>query len=147
MTKRSDFGFTLIEAMVVTILIAVIGGAAIPQINRLLDSYRLTASANLIAGELVAGRTMAISRGSVHQVAVDTGTNSLQVVDWHDANNAPRPSQMLYPGVTFVNPVPNPTVLFYSRGLARGGTIQLQNNTGTISVIVNAGGKVSIAQP
>ncbi len=106
--------------------------------------YRLLSSANLVAIELNSGRAMAISRASVHQVTLDAVNNTLQITDLNDANNAPRIEKFLDSGITFSS-VPTPAILFYGRGLARGETIEIQNEYGTSkSITVTASGKVTI---
>ncbi|MEE8349052.1 MAG: hypothetical protein V3R94_05760, partial [Acidobacteriota bacterium] len=66
MNSSSQSGFTLIETMVVSILVIVIGSMVIPQVEGMLSAYRLTASANQVADELNAGLALAVSTGNVH---------------------------------------------------------------------------------
>ncbi len=142
--QSSNRGFSLFELMMLVSVITIITTMAVPQLRQSMADYRLTASANLLAIELNSGRAMAISRDSVHEVTLDTISNSVQITDLNDANNAPRMEKLLDPGISFSS-VPTPTILFYGRGLARGETIEIENEYGTSkSITVTASGKVTI---
>ncbi len=142
--RSSNRGFTLFELMMLVSVISIVTTMAVPQLRQSMADYRLVSCANLVAIELNSGRAMAISRASVHQVTLDTVNNTIQITDLNDANNAPRMEKFLDPGITFSS-VPNPTILFYGRGLARGETIEIQNEYGNSkSITVTASGKVTI---
>ena len=142
--RSSNRGFTLFELMMLVSVITIITTMAVPQLRQSMADYRLVSSANLLAVELNSGRAMAISRASVHEVTLDTISNSVQITDMNDADNAPRMEKLLDPGITFSS-VPTTTILFYGRGLARGETIEIQNEYGTSkSITVTASGKVTI---
>ena len=142
--RLSKRGFSLFELMMLVSVISIITTMAVPQLKQSMADYRLVSSANLVAIELNSGRTMAISRASVHQVTLDAVNNTIQITDLNDANNAPRIEKSLDSGIIFSN-VPNPTILFYGRGLARGETIEIQNEFGASkSITVTASGKVTI---
>ena len=145
LTKRyQPSGFSLIETMLVAMFIAVIVGITVPQLRESLSLYRLTASANLVATELNAGRTLAVSRNWLYETDLDMSNNTIQIVDPDDSNNNPRTVNSLESDITFSS-VPSPAIRFYSHGHARGGTIVLQNGNGdTISVVVSASGKAEI---
>ncbi len=68
MTRRSQSGFTLLETAVVAVLATVILSITVPKFQQFLDYYRLTASADLVASELNAGRALAISRNWSYEV-------------------------------------------------------------------------------
>ena len=144
MRRLSKRGFSLFELMLLMMVLILILRMGIPQLQHSVASYRLLSCANMVAGELSAGRTMAISRAAVHEVTLDTINNTIQITDPDDANNAPRMMKFLDSGITFAL-VPDPTISFFGRGLARGGTIVLENEFGDpTSITVTAGGKVTI---
>ncbi len=125
-------------------LIAILSSVAVPQIQQLLKSYRLTASANLVATELSAGRALAVSRNRLYNIDCNTTTTTIQIVDPADSNNNPRTAKSLEPDITFSS-VPSQAIRFYSRGHAGGGTIVLQNQDGdTLSVVVSVSGRIEI---
>ena len=139
----SNRGMSTVEIVVVVAVAAVMVTIGVPQLEQSIAAYRLTASANLVAGELAAARSLAVSRATVHEVTLDAVNETIQITDPNDANNAPRILKNLERGVGF-SALPSPTILFYGRGMARSGTIVLQNNFGdAISIVVTAGGKVT----
>lgn len=139
-----QLGFSIVELMFVGGLIAILGAMAVPQMQQSLTSYRLTSSANLVSSELSAGRALAVSRNWLYEVELDTGSHTIQIIDPNDAGNSPRSVKFLESGIVLQS-VPTDRIRFYSRGHARGGTVVLQDQNGdTISVVVNASGKVEI---
>ncbi len=142
MTRRFQSGFTLLETVMVGVLIVVILSIAVPKIHQFLHFYRLTASANLVAGELNAGRALAISRNWTYEVSLDTSNSTIQIIDPTDPNNSLRTEKSLESG-NFFSSVPANRIRFYSRGHARGGTIVLENPSGySISIIVSPSGRI-----
>ena len=142
MIRRSQSGFTLLETLVVAVFATIILSIAVPKFQQFLDYYRLTASANLVAGELNAGRALAVSRNWVYDVNLDTGNGTIQIIDPADPNNSPRTEKSLESGNSFSS-VPANRIRFYSRGHARGGTIVLENQSGyAISIIVSPSGRI-----
>ena len=142
MTRRLQSGFTLLETAVVTVIVTVILSITIPKIEQFLDFYRLSASADLVASELSAGRAMAISRNWIYDVNVATGSSTIQIVDPNDPDNSPRTEKSLQSGNTFSS-VPGTRIRFYSRGHARAGTIVLVNRSGyAISIVVSPSGRI-----
>lgn len=142
MSRSSQSGFTLIESMVVGIMVAVIGSMVIPQIQEVLSSYRLAASANLVADELNAGWVLAVSTGSVHVVTIDGSDETIQITDPNDSANIPRTEKPLQEGSSFSSWDP---IRFYSRGLVDGGDIVIEDNFGeTRTITITAGGEITI---
>ena len=143
MTKRLQSGFTLLELAVVMVVATVILSITIPKIEQYLDFYRLSASADLVASELSAGRAMAISRNWIYDVNVDTGSSTIQIIDPYDPDNSPRTEKSLQSGSTFSSVLVN-RIRFYSRGHARAGTIVLVNQSGyVISIVVSPSGRIN----
>ena len=142
MTRRLQSCFTILEMAVVTVLATVILSITIPKIEQFLDFYRLSASADLVASELSAGRAMAISRNWIYDVNVDTGSSTIQIIYPNDPDNSPRTEKSLQSGNTFSS-VPVNRIRFYSRGHARAGTIVLVNRSGyAISIVVSPSGRI-----
>ena len=145
MKLQSNGGFTLLELMLVAGIVVVVTAFGVPRLRESLAAYRLSASANLVAGELNAARTTAVSRASVHRVTL-IDNNTIQITDDNDPDNAPRTAKDLESQITFTDQtLANPPIIFYGRGLADSGEIVLQNEFGqTVSITVTAGGKVTI---
>lgn len=146
MNFTSEKGLTYIELLLVVVIGALLVTLATPSVQQTMRHYRLSASANLLASELETARLLAISRGAVYSLAVDAGTGSLQVVDPDDPENPPRVVRTLDPGIRF-SEVPDQPVLFFSRGGARGGTFQLENERGrTVVIEVRASGLINVRE-
>ncbi len=142
MTRRLQSGFTLLETAVVTVLATIFLSITVPKIEQILDYYSLSASADLVASELNAGRALAISRNWIYDVNLDTGDSTIQIIDANDPNNSPRTEKSLQSGNTFSS-VPVSRIRFYSRGHARAGTIVLVNQSGySISIVVSPSGRI-----
>jgi prepilin-type N-terminal cleavage/methylation domain-containing protein len=141
---RSVHGFSFIELLLVVALVAIIASVTLPALNGTMSSYRLRASADIIASELDAARVMAISRGAIYEVHFNG--NQVAVIDPQESTDdkrAVRRPKMLEAGVT----VSGPTITFRPRGSAVGGTIDLTNEKGiTTSVTVQVSGKITVVQ-
>lgn len=146
MKKQRPSGFTLIEAALCGLILAILVGLAVPQLERALSLYRLEASANLVASELTAGRALAVSRNWLYEIDCNTTNNTIQVIDPNDSNNHPRLAKSLNKGTSFdAIPAGGSEIQFYAKGHARGGTIVVENTEGSSrSIVVSPSGKVEI---
>ncbi len=133
--RNSEFGFSIIEIVFVVAMIAILGSAAVIQLQPSIDRYRLVSSANMIASEMNAGRALAISRNWAYEAQFDTDANTIQVVDPSHSGNTPRRAKNLEPGITF-SAVPSPSIRFYARGHALTGIVQLQNDAGETATVI-----------
>ncbi len=133
--RNCEFGFSIIEIVCVVAMIAMLGGAAIMQLQPSIDKYRLVSSANMVASEMNAGRALAISRNWAYEAQFDTNANTIQVVDPSHSSNHPRMAKSLEPGISF-SFVPSPSIRFYARGHALTGTILLQNDAGETATVI-----------
>jgi type II secretory pathway pseudopilin PulG len=132
------------ELLALLAIVGVLAVIAIPSFSDAMDDYRLASSANLIASELQTARMLAVSRGAVFDIELNTGDRTVQVVDPEDPENPPRAAKELEKGVNLIA-APDPPVRFFPRGHARGGWITLQNEDGeVVSVQVQTSGKVTI---
>ncbi len=146
MRKQHQAGFTLFEAAVAGLVLAILVGIGVPQLDRSLSLYRLTASAQLVATELNAARVLAVSRNWLYEIDCNTTNNTIQVIDPNDSGNSPRTTMSLATGITF-NSIPSSgsEIQFHAKGYARSGIIVLQNAEGeTNSIVVIPSGKIGI---
>jgi type IV fimbrial biogenesis protein FimT len=68
--NKHQTGFTLTEMMVVTAIVAILLGIAIPSYKFLTTSYRLSGEANNLSGDLQFARAEAIKEGNYATVCV-----------------------------------------------------------------------------
>jgi len=65
-------GFTLVEAMVVVAVLAIVAASAAPGLAQLLDTRRLNAAAHALATDLQLARTDAVARDRVLRLGVQS---------------------------------------------------------------------------
>ena len=83
MNKRQR-GFTLTEMMVVTGIVAILLGIAIPSYKYLTTSYRLSAEMNNLSGDLQYARAEAVKEGNAATVCVSAdGANCTGGTNWN----------------------------------------------------------------
>jgi type IV fimbrial biogenesis protein FimT len=85
-----DLGFTIIELMIVTVVLAILLGLAVPNMRTLILNNRLTTQANNLLADLQFARTESVKRSvpiNVSSVSggVDWGTQGWRV--WMDNDN------------------------------------------------------------
>ena len=74
MRDRSEAGTTLLEALVVTAIVALIGGLAFPAIDRQLDAWRFASAERGLYADLGRARTLALqSAEPARIIATDDG--------------------------------------------------------------------------
>ncbi len=146
MKKQHPSGFTLIEAVLCCMVLAVLVGLAVPQLERTLTLYRLEASADLVAAELAAGRMLAVSRNWLYEMDCNTTNDTIQVIDPNDTNNHPRTVKSLDSSTTFNSvPASGSEIQFFARGHARGGTIVVESDEGgSRTIVVSPSGKIEV---
>jgi type IV fimbrial biogenesis protein FimT len=133
-------GFTLTEMMVVTAIVAILLGIAIPSYKYLTTSYRMSAELNNLSGDFQYARAEAIKEGNGVTVCVSTdGANCTGGVNWN-------------PGwIVFSDPNANATVdagerVLKVQGAFNGTTPDSANSTnGATSVTYNREGFASFA--
>ncbi|MDB4915050.1 MAG: hypothetical protein JWM95_2694 [Gemmatimonadetes bacterium] len=81
--KRTRWGFSLIELIIVMIILSVIAGMAIPKIN--MSSYRADAAAQQVRSVFQTAQRTSLTRQYDVIVSVDTNTFGLRIAE--DVNN------------------------------------------------------------
>ena len=81
---NSKSGFTLIEIIIVVVILAIAGMAAIPLMSSA-SSVQIRSASNLIAADIEYAKSMAISRGQNYSILFDAGANSYQILDKDDS--------------------------------------------------------------
>jgi len=77
---RTAFGFSLVELMVVTAIMAVLFACALPLTKGIFNVYRLRAAATTAAMAIESNRYHAIMQSYPYQIAFSATTNSYQVL-------------------------------------------------------------------
>jgi type IV fimbrial biogenesis protein FimT len=151
--RQREWGFTLIEMMIVVAVFAIMAAIAIPSFMTLLPGMRLNGAARQVMGDLMAARMKAVKENNEFKVFFNSpGTNQYQILDDDDNDGTadtgeaittpPKNIQDNYHDVTFTS-TNNP--IFSPRGTATSlPTITLQNSSGSKSVSVSIAGRVKI---
>ena len=142
-TKNSQKGFTIIELMIVTVLVAIVAAIAVPNFAQMIESNRRTAVANDLAGLLSFARSEAIKRGEAVEIFANNGAFAARM----QSNNADI--------IRVMGGVPNAiavaqiqgggNLLFRGSGLANAVTrYRVCGDAGSegVRLIVNVGGQV-----
>jgi type IV fimbrial biogenesis protein FimT len=77
--RRSNSGFTLLEALLVIAISLILAGIAVPVFTRSINNYRFNAAVSAVSGAIQATRFQAIMHGCPYQVVFTSSTMSYQV--------------------------------------------------------------------
>ena len=109
--RKTDYGFTLLEMMVVLIIGGVLTAIAIPAFMNWAPKYRVNGAARQVFSEMMAARAKAISEGNNYVISFDTGNNTYTIHDNDDNDDPPvqdageevKPIDIgaAYPGIEF----------------------------------------------
>lgn len=115
---EGEGGFTIVEALIVTLLLALVAGLAMPSFIRFTQNLKFEGAARMVASDLRLAQSLAVSRGQrcrlvfsgdalsaspslTYQIQVDQGT--VGAPNWQLANgvfpNNQRDVSIDYPGV------------------------------------------------
>ncbi len=142
----SDHGFTVIELMVVLAVAVIVMGVALPNMMSWLPTYRLSAGARQLAGDLQLARMKAISQNTKYRLKFTTA-NSYEFEKESGGTFSTESGPFSLPdGITVTGTTPFTTSEFQARGTVNaGGVITLKNiNNLEKTVQVNIVGRVAI---
>jgi prepilin-type N-terminal cleavage/methylation domain-containing protein len=77
--RRSNSGFTLLEALLVIAISVVVAAIALPVFTRYVNNYRLIAAVSAVTGAIQTTRFQAILHGCQYQLVLTSSTMSYQV--------------------------------------------------------------------
>ena len=135
--RQREWGFTLIEMMVVVAVFAIMAAIAIPSFMSMLPGMRLNGAARQVMGDLMAARMKAVKLNHRTKVFFDNSTqyricddaDNDQTVDSGEGDVADRSIQTDYHDVTIDKGTYNDPV-FQSRGTASIIILTLTNSEG-----------------
>ncbi len=81
MVNKGNFGFTLVEMLVVIAIIVMVSVVTIPSIAPFLKSQRLNKGARIVQSSAVAARTMAINSRKIRWLFFDSTDYKLSIKD------------------------------------------------------------------
>lgn len=133
-------GASLVETIAVLALGAVLLGAAVPAVARLLDTVELRSATVRLGAALARGRVAALTEGRVWRLAV-AGTRSFVLAPVGDEEALAE----ALPGATFfAGATSGGDVRFFPSGLADNATFTLGAGDARRRVIVNQRGRVTV---
>ncbi len=141
----SDHGFTVIELMVVLAVAVIVMGVALPNMMSWLPTYRLSAGARQLAGNLQLARMKAISQNTKYRLNFGVLPSTSYTFEKDDGGFATESGPFSLPnGITVT--VVSATSEFQARGTVNtASVITLQNiNSLTKQVQISIVGRVAI---
>ena len=141
----SDHGFTVIELMVVLAVAVIVMGVALPNMMSWLPTYRLSAGARQLAGNLQLARMKAISQNTKYRLNFGVLPSTSYTFEKDDGGFATESGPFSLPnGITVT--VVSATSEFQARGTVNAASgITLQNiNSLTKQVQISIVGRVAI---
>ncbi len=143
----SDHGFTVIELMVVLAVALIVMGVALPNMVSWLPTYRLSAGARQLAGDLQLARMKAISQNTKYRLNFGILPSTSYTIEKDDGGFATESGPFSLPdGITVTTAALSE---FQARGTVKTGTdgdIILENSNGDApkTVRISIVGRVSI---
>jgi len=89
---QDQSGWTLMEAMVVTGMIVILAGIAVPQYSQIARQMRASAAASQLLGNLAYARAQSIRTGVRHYVSTSSEENIVYRVQRESIPNIPAPA-------------------------------------------------------
>lgn len=136
---KKDFGFTLIETLIVLLLllsIATLGGG---MWDRLRSNQILRSTGRALVAELSQARSQAVTRNLSIAVRIRADR---QAYSLSPAAESPGRWRRLPDGIRFQN-IPKQAIVFFSRGnAAPGGTAVLSNGQDELKIVVAVSGRI-----
>ena len=145
--RRGCRGFSLIELLVATALVVIVGTIAVPQFQRYSNNTDLKNAARQMSGDCSAAKQMAIANNLDYRIAINVGGNSYTLSRTDTAAVIWTKSLASFGGgvrITSTN-FSGAAINFQKRGTASSGRIVLENARGSWAhVHVNITGRTYV---
>jgi type IV fimbrial biogenesis protein FimT len=155
MKYRGQKGYSLVEALVVIAIIAIVAAIAIPQLQSYATNSRLKSAARDIMGDFFICKERAVSENRQYRISFNVGANNYTI----DQCNATGSSCAAYTVIqtktptTFGNDIritsaafgANAAISFQVRGTSESGNVVLTNSrNSTATIKTNITGRASV---
>ncbi|MEO6588240.1 MAG: prepilin-type N-terminal cleavage/methylation domain-containing protein [Pyrinomonadaceae bacterium] len=84
--KKNEEGFSLVEVLIVVLIISILAVAAIPQIQRNLQLYRLESISGLLSSRLMEAKLTAVKHNRAAWLEINTTAKTLEVWTTNELN-------------------------------------------------------------
>lgn len=135
-------GFSLIELLIVIALIGILSIIAVPQINTIINKYRLTGATRLVWGDLQNARLTALKENQSIRVDFNSSTYSFVRVST-STTIFTRSLGNEYPNIT-VALQGGGSITFSSTGQTTAATVNVQGSSGTKTLSISWTGRIII---
>ncbi len=145
--RRECRGFSLIELLVATALVAIVATIAVPQFQRYSHNVNLKNAAREMSGDFSAAKQMAIANNLDYRIAIDVGGNSYTLTRTDTSAVIWTKSLASFGGGARITSTTfsGAAINFQKRGTASNGRIVLQNVRGSWAhVHVNITGRTYV---
>ncbi len=158
--RTQDAGFSLIEAMIVVVMIAIMAAWGFPQVMKIMPRYRLKEAARSVYQNVQLAKMTAVKEGSPCVVVfsstgytlfldlnqdfvMDASDKVIKQVNWSEFKDVAMSSCNL-PG-SMIAFTPDGRTMNNTGGLGMG-TIVLQSNAGagSLSIVISSAGNVKV---
>lgn len=124
-------GFTLIEAVIVLLILAVAAAVVVPGVGRGTAGLRARAEVTGFSAFLRYARQQAVTRGRAHEVRIDPETGFMVLA--LPGSSEVRASRRMSPHLRVFAPDPaGLTVRFLPEGLSTGGSFRIEGEGGRV---------------
>ena len=120
--KKKNYGFTLLETLIVIGIIGITAVIATPSIIAMLRNIRVNGAAKNLMSELMLAKFRAISENNKYIVTFDTTNNSFSIYDDND-NDGVADTNELYKTVNIGTDYPDVRYGYISGTIGAGGTV------------------------
>ena len=129
MSRRSIEGFTLLELLVVSVLIAVMLALTVPRVQELVFNHPLSRSTRLLVSAIDEARGIALESGVGSLLLVDFSTGSITITPQSD-NSVQKVSSVAEPvSLRLEEPVSIASIWTHTSGRHRGGSTPIWVNS------------------